>query len=88
MHLRDTESFTVSGDLTMRGVTLPVELDATVHGQETDPWGNDRVGIELTGELSRGAFGMTFNQALGSGNVLVSDTVKLVLDISVVRQDA
>ena len=41
-----------------------------------------------TGKLSRGAFGMTFNQALGSGNVLVSDQVKLSLDVSAVRQSA
>lgn len=82
------DEFTVAGELTMRGVTRPVELKAEVQGLETDPWGNERVGIELTGKLSRGEYGMTFNQALGSGNVLVSDTVRIALDVSLVKQAA
>ena len=82
----DDDEFTVAGELTMRGVTRPVELTAEVQGLETDPWGNERVGIELTGKLSRGEYGMTFNQALGSGNVLVSDTVRIALDVSLVKQ--
>ena len=61
-------------------------LQASVQGLETDPWGQDRVGIELTGQLSRGDYGMKFNQVLGSGNVLVSDKVKITLDISAIRQ--
>ena len=56
------------------------------HGTEEDPWGNERVGLEVTGQLNRGDYGMTFNQALGSGNMLVSDRVKLALDISAVKQ--
>ena len=44
------------------------------------------MGLEVTGQLNRGDYGMTFNQALGSGNVLVSDRVKLVLDISAVKR--
>ena len=82
----DGDSFTVTGDLTIHGVTQPVSLKAEVQGLETDPWGNERVGLELTGKISRGDFGMKFNQALGSGNVLVSDNVKLQLDISAVKQ--
>lgn len=82
------EGLAIAGNLTMHGVTRPVELKAVVQGTETDPWGNERVGLEVTGELSRGEFGMTFNQALGSGNLLVSDKVKLSLDISAVKQAA
>ena len=78
----------VDGELKMHGVTRPVSLDGEVLGTETDPWGNERVAFELTGKLSRGEFGMTFNQALGSGNLLVSDAVKISLDISAVRQAA
>ncbi len=81
----DDETFRVAGELTMHGVTRPVELEAVVEGTETDPWGNERVGLQLTGQLNRGEFGMTFNQALGGGNVLVSDKVKLSLDISAVK---
>jgi len=81
----DDETFHVAGELTMRGVTRPVELEAIVEGTETDPWGNERVGLQITGQVNRGEFGMTFNQALGGGNVLVSDKVKLSLDISAVK---
>ena len=67
-------------------MTKEVTLQAEVQGTETDPWGNERVGLEVSGQLSRGEYGMTFNQALGSGNVLVSDKVKLSLDVSAVKQ--
>ena len=60
-------------------------LHAEVQGADTDPWGNERVGLEVTGQLSRGDYDMTFNQALGSGNMLVADKVKLALDISAVK---
>ena len=82
----DDETFAVTGDLTMNGVTREITLKAEVQGVDTDPWGNERVGLEVTGQISRGDFGMTFNQALGSGNLLVADKVKLALDISAVRQ--
>jgi polyisoprenoid-binding protein YceI len=82
----DEDTFAIDADLTMRGVTNPITLTAEVQGFEQDPWGNDRVGLEITGQLKRGDYGMTFNQALGSGNVLVSDKVRLSLDISAVRQ--
>jgi polyisoprenoid-binding protein YceI len=80
------DEFTITGDLTIHGVTRPVQLKAEIQGVDVDPWGNERVGLEITGQISRGDFGMTFNQALGSGNVLVSDKVKLALDISAVKQ--
>ena len=63
-------------------------LHADVQGTDIDPWGNERVGLEVTGQLSRGDYGMKFNQALGSGNMLVADKVKLALDISAVKQSA
>ena len=83
-----SDEFTIVGDLTMHGVTRSVSLKAIVEGLETDPWGQERVGLAVTGQLSRGEFGMKFNQALGSGNVLVSDTVKIAVDISAIRQAA
>jgi polyisoprenoid-binding protein YceI len=82
----DDDVFTIDGEITLHGVTNPITLTAEVQGFEQDPWGNDRVGLEITGSLKRGDYGMTFNQALGSGNVLVSDKVKLSLDISAVKQ--
>jgi len=76
------------GQITLKGVTKPLEFTARVTGPNTDPWGNERVGLEVTGQLSRGDYGMTFNQALGSGNMLVADKVKLALDISAIKQAA
>jgi polyisoprenoid-binding protein YceI len=82
----DEDTFEITGDLTIRGVTKEIVLKAEVQGTETDPWGNERVGLEIVGQLNRKDYGMTFNQVLGSGNVLVSDKVKLVLDVSAVKQ--
>ncbi len=82
----DEDTFEIEGELSMNGVTNPVTLTAEVQGTETDPWGNERVGLEVTGQLNRGDWNMTFNQALGSGNLLVGEKVKLNLDISAVKQ--
>jgi polyisoprenoid-binding protein YceI len=84
----DDETFEITGDLTMHGVTKPITLKAELQGAEVDPWGNDRLGFEITGQLERSEWGMKFNQALGSGNLAVSDKVKLALDISAVKQAA
>jgi polyisoprenoid-binding protein YceI len=82
----DEDTFEIEGELSMNGVTGPVTLKAEVQGTETDPWGNERVGLEVTGQLNRTDWNMTFNQALGSGNLLVGEKVKLDLDISAVKQ--
>jgi polyisoprenoid-binding protein YceI len=81
----DEDTFEIEGDLTMNGITKPVTLTAVVQGTETDPWGNERVGLEVIGQLNRGDWNMTFNQALGSGNLLVGEKVKLELDISAIK---
>ena len=82
----DEDTFEITGDLSMNGVTKPVTLTAEVQGEETDPWGNERVALEVTGQLNRGDWDMTFNQALGSGNLLVGEKVKLQLDIAAIKQ--
>jgi polyisoprenoid-binding protein YceI len=84
----DDEEFRITGQLTIHGVTNEVVLHADVQGTDIDPWGNERVGLEVSGQLSRSDYDMKFNQALGSGNVLVADKVKLALDISAVKQSA
>jgi polyisoprenoid-binding protein YceI len=81
----DEESSAVYGNLTMHGVTREVRLDVNVEGTDTDPWGNERVGLEASGTLKRSDFDMKFNQALGSGNLLVGDKVNVSLDISAVK---
>jgi polyisoprenoid-binding protein YceI len=82
----DEDTFEIHGQLSMNGVTNPVKLVAEVQGTETDPWGNERVGLEVIGQLNRSDWNMTFNQALGSGNLLVGEKVKLELDISAVKK--
>lgn len=83
----DDESTSVVGNLTMHGVTQEVKLKAVFQGTDTDPSGNQRAGLEVIGVLKRSDFDMKFNQALGSGNVLVGDKVNMSLDISAVKQE-
>ena len=82
----DEESSQVFGNLTMHGVTREVKLEVVVSGTDEDPWGNTRAGLEAVGVINRSDFDMKFNQALGSGNMLVGDKVTMSLDISAVKQ--
>ena len=76
----------VAGDLTIRGVTREVVLDVVQHGRQTDPWGGQRAGFEATGKIKRSDFGLTWNQALETGGVVVGDEIKIAIDAEVVRQ--
>lgn len=78
------ESFTLTGDLTLHGVTRPVELDAELGGQAVDAFGATRVAFEAKGKISRKEFGLTWNAALEAGGVLVSDAVKLEISAAFV----
>ncbi|MCO5314866.1 MAG: YceI family protein [Solirubrobacterales bacterium] len=82
----DEDTYRITGDMTLRGVTNELVLTAELNGVEDGMDGGQRVGLEVTGQLSRGEYGMKFNQALGSGNMLVSDKVKLTLDIAATKQ--
>ena len=82
----DGDEFRVTGRLTIHGVTNEIVLRAEVGGTEFDPWGNERIGLEVTGQLSRGDYGMKLQQALGSGNLVVGDRVALALDLSAAKQ--
>lgn len=82
----DEDTFEVTGDLTMHGITKPITLTVETNGTEQDPWGNERVGLEAVGHINRSDWEMKFNQALGSGNMMVSDKVTIALDVSAVKQ--
>ena len=69
------------GKLTMRGVTKAVELDYENNGTITDPWGNKRVGLELSGKINRKDFGLNWNKTLEAGGVVVDETVKLEIEV-------
>jgi len=76
----------VVGDLTIRGVTREVELDARVTGAGTDPWGNERLGLELEGEIDRHDFGVSWNTPIPTGGLLLGDTVTLSAGFSAVKE--
>jgi polyisoprenoid-binding protein YceI len=83
--LSDDTSY-VYGDLMMHGITREVRFEVLVQGMDTDPWGNERTALEAIAMISRGEFDMKFNQALGSGNLLVGDKVTITLDLSCVKE--
>lgn len=75
----------IDGELTIHGVTNTITLRAELEGTETDPQGNPRVGLSASAQINRSDYGMRFNAALGSGNVVVSDKVKILVNISAVK---
>ena len=82
----DEDSSRVFGNLTMHGITHEIKLEVAIQGTDIDPWGNTRAGLEVVGKLKRSDWDMKFNQALGSGNMLVGDKVGVSLDISAILQ--
>jgi polyisoprenoid-binding protein YceI len=78
----------VAGDLTIRGVTQPVVLATTYEGTFTDPWGTPHAVVSATAEVNREDFGLTWNQALETGGVLVGKQVKLEIEAQVVPAQA
>lgn len=79
------DEYTVTGDLTIRGVTKPVTIDLEYTGEAKDPFGNDRIGFEGKAEINRKDWGLEWNAALETGGILVGEKVKLELDISAIR---
>ena len=76
----------VTGELTIRGVTKTVTLDLDFGGVATDPWGNERMGFELSGKINRKDFGLMWNKALETGGVLVGDTVKMTVAVEAIKK--
>jgi polyisoprenoid-binding protein YceI len=81
----DDDVFRVIGDLTIRDSTRPVTVDFTLTGSAKDPWGNVRVGFEGALAIKRSEWGLTWNTALDTGGVLVSDRIQIEFDVSAVR---
>ena len=79
------EEFVVSGDLTIRGVTKAVEVEFEYTGTATDPFGNERLGLEGKVVINRKDFGVSWNAALEGGGVLVSEKVTLELEVSAIK---
>ncbi|MEU9437753.1 YceI family protein [Streptomyces sp. NPDC048252] len=79
------DDYRITGDLTILGVTKPLSIDLEFNGAAKDPFGNERVGFEGKAEILRSAWGLTWNAALETGGVLVSDKIKLNFDISAIK---
>lgn len=77
---------TLAGDLTIKGITQPVTLDVEFGGVATDPWGNEKAAFEASGEIDRTQWGLTWNANLEKGGVLVSEKIKLVIDVQLAKQ--
>lgn len=77
----DDDEFKLIGELTVKDVTKPATFTAEFGGIAKDPWGNRKVGYTLTGKINRPDFGLTWNTALETGGVMVSDEVKFHADV-------
>ncbi|MCD9623303.1 YceI family protein [Rhabdothermincola salaria] len=82
---QDGGDFVLVGDLTIKGVTKPVELELEFDGVSGDPWGGTRAGFTAKGEVNRKDWGLEWNVALETGGVLVGDKIKIELDVQVVQ---
>ena len=82
---RSGDGFDVTGPLTIRGITRDVTFHASVQGTTPDPWGNERVGIEASGEIDRRDFGLNWDAATPSGAPLASYDVKILIHVGAVK---
>ena len=82
---RDGDDWTITGDLTIKDVTKPVTIEFEQTGSAVDPFGNTRVGFEGETTINRKDWGLTWNAALETGGVLVSEKIKLDFDVSAIK---
>jgi polyisoprenoid-binding protein YceI len=80
--------FKLLGDLTVRDITKPIELNVEYNGVVTDPWGKERLGFEVTGKINRKEYGLKWSAVTEAGGVVVGDDVKLQLNVEMIKQDA
>ena len=82
----DDESYKITGDLTMRGVTKPVELAVEFSGIVKDPYGQTKAGFDIKGKINRKDFGVSFHAVTDNGGLVLSDEVKLQASVQLVKQ--
>ena len=87
-HAKQGDRFRVTGDLQIRGTSIPVTLDAALEGIGRDPWGKERTGFAAKTEIDRREWGLRWNQALETGGVLVGHSVRIEIEAQAVKQDA
>lgn len=76
----------IAGDLTIKDITKPVELDVEIFGSEVDPWGQTRVGFDASTDINRKDWGLEWNSPLNSGGVLVSEKIKIEIEGSAIQK--
>ncbi|MES2447085.1 MAG: YceI family protein [Bacteroidota bacterium] len=83
---KDGDDYSVNGNLTIKGETKQVKLTAEFGGIATDPWGQTKAGFTLSGKINRTDFGLTWNAALETGGVMVSEEVKILGELQFIKQ--
>lgn len=82
------DEYVVTGDLTIRDVTKSVDLKVEYNGEIVDPWGQTRLGYEVNGKINRQEFGLKWSAVTEAGGIVVSDEVKLHLNLEMIKQAA
>ncbi len=82
------DEYTVTGDLTIRDITKPFELKVEYNGSAKDPWRQERMGFEVSGKINRKEYGLKWSAVTEAGGFVVSDDVKLALNVEMVKQVA
>jgi polyisoprenoid-binding protein YceI len=82
----DNENFVLKGNLTLKGITKPVQWNVEYSGVTKDPWGGQRAGFLITGKINRNEFGLSFNAALETGGVVLGEEVKINGEVQLVKQ--
>jgi len=80
------DEYTLNGNLTIRDITKPVSLHVVHGGNMVDPWGQHKEGFEITGKISRKEFGLKWNAITEAGGAVVSDDVRLILNVQMIKQ--
>lgn len=80
------ENYELKGQLTIKGISKEVTLDVEFGGINKDPWGNEKAGFSVSGKINRSDFGLTWNAALETGGVIVSEEVKINAEVQFVKQ--
>lgn len=82
----DDEEYALSGILTIKGISKEVSLKVEYGGANKDPWGNEKMAFSIEGKINRADFGLTWNAALETGGVLVSEEVKILAEVQFLKQ--
>lgn len=84
--VKSGDDYELTGELSLHGITKTVKLETEVSGELKDPWGNTKVALNINGKINRKDWGLTWNSALETGGVLVSDEVKLNIELQLLKQ--